>query len=62
MNLHTVTQIATDHGLNARVVRRHVSRLFPKVGAVYVLTDAEVVELLAVMAAAHPGRPRSVNK
>jgi len=63
MNLYTVSQIAITHGIAPRVVRTHASRLFLKVGASYVLTAAEVAELLAVIAQAHPGRPRgSVNK
>ena len=58
MTLHTLPQIAATYGLNPRVVREHASRLFQKVGAAYVLTNAQVAELVAVIAAARPGRPR----
>ena len=56
--LYTVSQIAAKYGINPRRVRIHVARHFLKTGASYVLTGAEVEWLLAVIAAARPGRPR----
>ena len=63
MTLYSVSDIARALGIIDRRVRYHCKLLYlPKVGATYVITDADRQALCERIALAHPGRPPRIDR